>query len=150
MTTSGWYLNWAAGPAAGGSGLGPRPYRRVRSVCPAYRQCALRVGVVSRPRLVRHDERLVPQLWPPGLRPVGPDSGRGPAGKYGVSTQHIGSAPCVWEWIVGLVLSVTTSDYLDWGRRACGRWVRNWPAALQVSIEYLPCMSAVRPACGSG
>ena len=94
-----------------GSRLGSLPCRRVLSVCPAYRQCALRVEVVCRPRLVRHDVRLVPRPGPPGLRPGGPGSARGPSGEYRVSALHIGGAPCMWEWFVGLVSSVTTCGW---------------------------------------
>jgi len=134
----------AAGPAAGGCGLGPRPSRSVLHVSPAWRQCALHVGVVCRPRLVRHDVRLVPRPGPPGLRPGGPGSARGPAGQCCMSALHGGSAPCMWECFVDLVSSVTTCGwYLDRGRRACGRGVRARPAAQQVSAACLPCMVAV-------
>ena len=51
-----------------GVGLVPRRSRRVPSVCPACWQCALCLGVVCRPRLVRHDVRLAPR---PGCRACG-------------------------------------------------------------------------------
>ena len=81
---------------------------------------------------MRHDERLVPRLGPPGLRLGGPDSARGPAGEYRVSALHVGSASCVWEWLVGLVSSVDTFcfyRYLDWGSAASLRtaWLRYLP-----------------------
>ena len=94
---------------------------------------------------------LLPRHGPPGLRPGGPGSACGPAGECGMSSLHDGSAPCMWEWFVDLVSSVTTCCcYLDTGRRACGRGVRARPAALQASAACLLCMTAVRPACGSG
>ena len=141
----------ATGPAAGGSGVGPRPCRRVLHVSRACRQCAWHARVVCRPHLVRHDVRLSPRLGPPGLRPGGPGSSRGPAGEYCTSPVHVSSALGMPEWFVGLISSVTTCGwYLDWGRRACGRGVRGRPAALQASTARLPCMSAVRLACRSG
>jgi hypothetical protein len=76
------------------------------------------VGVVCRPRLIRRDVRLVPQPGLSGLLLGGPGSARGPAGEYGVSALHGGSAPCVWEWFAGLVSSVMTCGwYLDRGLR---------------------------------
>ena len=109
------------------------------------------MGVVFRPRIVRHDVLLLPRHGPPGLRPEGPGSACGPAGECCKSSLHDGSAPCMREWFFDLVSSVTTCCcYLDTGRRACGRGVRARPAALQASAACLLCMTAVRPACGSG
>ena len=141
----------AARPAAGGSGDGPRPCRRVLHVSRACRQCVRHAGVVCGPHLVRHDVWLAPRLGPPGLLPAGPGSARGPAGEYCTSPVHVGSVCGMPEWFVGLISSVTTCGWhLDWGRWACGRGVRGRPAALQASTSRLPCMSAVRWACRSG
>ena len=56
----------SAGPAAGGSGLGPRPFWRILHVSRASRQCTLRAGVCNRRHLDRHDVWLVPRPGPPG------------------------------------------------------------------------------------
>ena len=67
-----------------------------------------------------------------------------------MSPLHVGSAPCVRKYSVGLISTDTTCCwYLDTGRRACGRGVQARLAALAARTACLLCMSAVRPASGN-
>ena len=87
----------AAGPSAGGSGLGRRPFRVLLRIPPVRLQCALRAGTLCLSHLVHHDRAAGTLTWLPGLRPGGLGSAGGPSGECCMRPLHGGDAPVVPE-----------------------------------------------------